>query len=1210
MRKTRLFLYYCCVLILSPVISLFLFPLAAVSAAPLDKLQISSLSDAPDPFSPNNDGRLDVVTITSVLKIEGTGQTANAILKGELAVQDASGKQVASLEVGKQLLLDIGKWNATTFSSGWDGKTANGEIVADGTYFYIVDLSLLKGCKGNGDNRDDLHSGQVDLLGDCNSGEGNDTKGDRIITTASPLSGEMTVDNTPPSITVEGTSDGGFSNQGVTPTISIFDPNIAIQSILLNNQPFLSGTPVTEEGHYALSIIAEDRAENSSKVDLEFTIDKTPPTVNILSPTDGSQLDTSNPQIFIEYSDSLSGIDLSTVALTIDHLIVTSDAQITEAGMTYSPLFSLQEGPHTIVISASDMSGNMAEKSATFTIRSRCAEIKPVRSNSHPTNPYIFPEPQISLDSNVKKVADVNRDGYLDIVGKSWFYDSSGKFNYRISVLLGKGDGTFDNYENFVEKSDAYDILSIELGDFNGDCYPDIAVTRSWPCELSLFLNNGDGSFTEKSVYGIEDRSAFLTGKFDEDEYEDIVVYNSSGKVTLYKGHGDGTFSVPVTLIIDSSYANLIDMTVLDLNEDGRTDLVAIMGEPSSWGTTTLQGREIVLLMGSRQEDFIQSSVYIVDDNQNIAGVVAGDYNGDGHGDIAALRQPDNGVYYIGLNLTTFLGDGSGGLAIQADEAIWAEFGFIYDGFIFDNASVLDMNGDNNDDIAIVGDGKFYVYSSNGDGTFRYTSSFNIQNNWGGINTGDFDGDGYNDVISGGFVLFNRGDGTFIDRRKISTYNGREAQLVTADFDGDNRPDLVTTEGLTWGYAALFSTILNRSDDWSDEPFRSSHSTSYDIVGGPRSLKVGDLDHDGHLDVVTANKAAGNVAVLANNGDGSLKPPVYFQTGQRPDHLALADLNGDDRLDIITANEGSGDVSILLGKGDGSFQKQKTSTAGASPGGLAVGDFNRDGRPDLAVTNSSWGSSEVSILLGNGDGTFQERVLYSVNGMMPSTIKEGDFNNDGFSDLAVLYVSASGWWGVDKAIDLLLGKGDGTFLVTKLAAGGGDNFISADFNRDDTLDIVIFDTNSDRITVLIGDGNGRFTRNQLFGQSITWPAVSGDIDNDGEIDLLIQNVGSLTPWFGQSNGTLVERGVSIGARYAMALDLGDIDGDGIMDIVAVEDELKLSVILGTGGGSFQGVAVVNEDEPYSSLNLVTGDFNGDGNQDVAVSLYPSEGACK
>ena len=110
------------------------------------------------------------------------------------------------------------------------------------------------------------------------------------------------------------------------------------------------------------------------------------------------------------------------------------------------------------------------------------------------------------------------------------------------------------------------------------------------------------------------------------------------------------------------------------------------------------------------------------------------------------------------------------------------------------------------------------------------------------------------------------------------------------------------------------------------------------------------------------------------------------------------DFNGDGRPDLAVANYGSNDVSVLLGNGDGTFQPQVTYAVGSSPVALVAGDFNGDGRPDLAVAN--YGANDVSVLLGNGDGTFQPQVTYAV-GSSPTALVAGDFNGDGRTDLAV-----------------------------------------------------------------------------------------------------------------------------------------------------------------------------------------------------------------
>lgn len=1141
MYNGRLYFQIFCVFIFSVAIQPIFIPFSALSAAPLTELHSAGLSITPDPFSPNGDGRLDVVKITSALNIEGTGQTSNAVLKGDLTVKDSSGNPVAHLEVGEQLDLIVGKWNEINFSAEWDGKAGSGEIAPDGVYFYTVDLSLLRGCKGKGDNRDDLRSGQADLLGDCNSGEGNDSKEERVLARAGSIAGEITLDNTPP-------------------------------------------------------------------------------TVNIVSPAVGSQIDSPTPQLSVEYSDGVSGINLATAALKVDGFTVTPDADITSTGIVYTPHVPLQEGAHAVVVTVYDRAGNAAEVSATFTVRSRCAGVTPPSSGT--ANPFIFPEPGFSSGSYVLgydrggisdiEIADVNRDGYLDIVGADRVA-SPLSYKSRISVLLGKGNGDFEKYVSFAEKQNNSFIVRIELKDFNNDCYPDMAVTRHSPNELFIFMNNGDGSFTEKSAYPIEDLSTILTGRFNGDEYEDIAVFSFRGKVAIFLGNGDGTFSAPTNITIGSGYTDIRDMTTLDLNEDGITDLVAVMGDYSS-SNDNIHGQEIILLSGSFQGGFTQSRVYATADNGIIERVVAGDFDGDGHADIVAARKPDH--YAIsgnpGIKLTAFLGDGSGWFSSGTDNELWAENNSIVNDYYYyyynKRIIALDINGDKNDDIVISDNGKVYTYTSNGNGAFQYSKACNVAGNY--LNFGDFDGDGDEDIVTSNgyvFVLFNRGDGNFIDRKSLPI--GGNYQIESTDFDGDKRPDLVMTRTHMNWYEPLFSAVPNRSDDWSEEPFQSPRSTTYNIVGGPVSVKIWDVDGDGYADVVTANKASGTVAVLMSGGDGSLKAPVYYQAGQRPEDVVLGDFNGDNRLDIVTANGGTGDVSVLLGRGDGTFQAQKTYAAGSVPKGLAAGDFNGDGRLDIAVTDSDWDSNEVSILLGKGDGTFWDRAVHTLGGFASSTVEEGDFNNDGISDLAVFYQRSSYCWsGICTAIDLLLGKGDGTFISKNAVVQGGvRDFISGDFNKDGTLDLATFHFGSGTINVLIGDGNGTFTQSQSISQSESWPAVTGDLNNDGEADLLLRDVGSLTPWFGQGDGTFRRR-ASIGGRSADAMTLGDINGDGIMDIVAVEDGIKLSIILGMAGGAFQGmVSVVEITQGYlSGVNLATGDFNGDDNQDIVVSMYPSD----
>src|SRR5262245_16260891 len=147
---------------------------------------------------------------------------------------------------------------------------------------------------------------------------------------------------------------------------------------------------------------------------------------------------------------------------------------------------------------------------------------------------------------------------------------------------------------------------------------------------------------------------------------------------------------------------------------------------------------------------------------------------------------------------------------------------------------------------------------------------------------------------------------------------------------------------------------------------------AFDTRPFPESVAVGDFNGDGRLDLAVANYGSNNVSVLVGNGDGTFQTARNFPAGDRPFSVVVGEFNGDGRLDLAVANSTTGDiggVSVLLGNGDGSFQSARGFATGARPQSVAVGDLNGDSIPDLAVGNLF--SSNVSVLLGNGDGTFR-----------------------------------------------------------------------------------------------------------------------------------------------------------------------------------------------------------------------------------------------
>jgi hypothetical protein len=328
----------------------------------------------------------------------------------------------------------------------------------------------------------------------------------------------------------------------------------------------------------------------------------------------------------------------------------------------------------------------------------------------------------------------------------------------------------------------------------------------------------------------------------------------------------------------------------------------------------------------------------------------------------------------------------------------------------------------------------------------------------------------------------------------------------------------------------------------------------------------------------------------------ALSAPVHFAAGAGPYSLTTGKFNADKKLDLAVVNTNSDNISILLGNGNGTFQRAVNYSVGSSPSSVAVGDFNRDGKLDLAVANN--GSSNVSILLGRGDGTFKPAVDYNA-GQYPSSVAVGDFNRDGKLDLAVTNMGSNN-------LDVLLGNGDGTFKAA-VSYNVGQNpvlVVVGDFNRDGRLDLAVTNNDSNNISILLGNGNGTFqtARDYSAGQT---PAsmVVGDFNGDGRLDLAVANVASnnanVSVLLGNGDGTFRSPVSYATGGYEPTLALGDLNGDGKLDLaVADVGSSDVTALLGKGDGTF--APMVKYSTAQNAVSIALGDFNGDGKLDVAV----------